>query len=110
MKLAARFDDFPVYALADVPQIKRELVAKGVDVIDLGAGDADLAPPPAAVKALEEAARQGNAHLQIVPYQLFDAAEVKRHSGFAGTSGLIGASGVPRSARISPVLPSANGR
>jgi LL-diaminopimelate aminotransferase len=39
-----------------VPQLKRELIARGVDVIDLGAGDADLAPPPAAVAALREAA------------------------------------------------------
>ena len=52
--IAERFKTFPAYPLADVPQIKRELIAKGVDVIDLGAGDADLAPPPAAVKALQE--------------------------------------------------------
>jgi LL-diaminopimelate aminotransferase len=51
-KLADRFNDLPGYPLADVPQIKRDLIAKGVDVIDLGAGDADLAPPPAAVEAL----------------------------------------------------------
>jgi LL-diaminopimelate aminotransferase len=50
--LADRFRDFPAYPLADVPQIKRELAARGVDVIDLGAGDADLPPPPAAVEAL----------------------------------------------------------
>jgi LL-diaminopimelate aminotransferase len=53
--LAARMATFPAYPLADVPQIKRELAASGVDVIDLGAGDADLAPPPAAVRALTEA-------------------------------------------------------
>jgi LL-diaminopimelate aminotransferase len=53
--IADRFKTFPAYPLADVPQIKRELIAKGVDVIDLGAGDADLAPPPAAVKTLQEA-------------------------------------------------------
>jgi LL-diaminopimelate aminotransferase len=52
--IADRFKTFPAYPLADVPQIKRELIAKGVDVIDLGAGDADLAPPPAAVKTLQE--------------------------------------------------------
>ena len=52
----ARFDDFPPYPLADVPRIRRELRARGVDVIDLGAGDADLAPPPAAVAALKAAA------------------------------------------------------
>jgi LL-diaminopimelate aminotransferase len=51
-----RFDDFPPYPLAEVPRIRRELRDQGVDVIDLGAGDADLAPPPMAVDALRAAA------------------------------------------------------
>lgn len=51
-----RFAHFPAYPLAHVPQRKRELLARGVDVIDLGAGDADLAPPPGAVAALQRAA------------------------------------------------------
>ena len=57
LRVAERLTNFPTYPLADVPQIKRELMAKGVDVIDLGAGDADLAPPPVVVEALGEAAR-----------------------------------------------------
>jgi len=52
-----RFDRLPPYPLAHIPARKRELLAKGVDLIDLGAGDADLAPPPAAVEALARAAR-----------------------------------------------------
>ena len=56
MKTARRLDHLPVYHLASIPQKKRDLVARGVDVIDLGAGDADLAPPPRAVEALERAA------------------------------------------------------
>lgn len=56
-KLAARFHTLPEYPLATIPQRKRDLVARGVDVIDLGAGDADLAPPPAAVAALTEAVK-----------------------------------------------------
>lgn len=55
---AQRFDSFPDYPLADVPQIKRELKARGVDVLDLGAGDADLPPPPAVVETLRQAAGQ----------------------------------------------------
>ena len=39
-----------------MPQKKRELAARGVDVIDLGAGDSDLAPPPGVVDALTKAA------------------------------------------------------
>jgi LL-diaminopimelate aminotransferase len=51
-----RFERLPPYPLADVPGIKRDLLARGVDLIDLGVGDADLAPPPAAVAALAEGA------------------------------------------------------
>jgi LL-diaminopimelate aminotransferase len=58
IQLAERFRDFPTYPLADVPLIKRDLLAKGIDVIDVGAGDADLAPPPAALEALAQAARK----------------------------------------------------
>ena len=55
-QLTERFRNFPVYPLAHVPVRKRELLQRGVDVIDLGAGDADLAPPPAAVEALARSA------------------------------------------------------
>lgn len=51
-----RFGQLPAYPLAHIPQRKRELLQRGVDVIDLGAGDADLAPPDAAVEALQRAA------------------------------------------------------
>ena len=44
-KHAERFKTLPEYPLAKIPQRKRELLARGLDVIDLGAGDADLAPP-----------------------------------------------------------------
>jgi LL-diaminopimelate aminotransferase len=54
---AARVRALPEYPLAAIPQRKRELLARGVDVIDLGAGDADLAPPPAVIDALDRAAR-----------------------------------------------------
>ena len=54
---AARLDALPEYALGKFPEKKRQLIARGVDVIDLGAGDADLAPPAVAVERLAEAAR-----------------------------------------------------
>jgi LL-diaminopimelate aminotransferase len=53
---ASRFTALPEYPLAAIPQKKRDLIARGMDVIDLGAGDADLAPPRAAVEALARAA------------------------------------------------------
>ncbi|HEX7937358.1 MAG TPA: aminotransferase class I/II-fold pyridoxal phosphate-dependent enzyme, partial [Gemmatimonadaceae bacterium] len=54
-KLAKRFETLPEYVLARIPQQKAELLKRGVDVIDLGAGDADLMPPEAAVRRLTEA-------------------------------------------------------
>jgi LL-diaminopimelate aminotransferase len=47
----------PAYAVAKIATIKRRLLAEGKDVIDLGAGDADLAPPEVAVQTLAEATR-----------------------------------------------------
>jgi LL-diaminopimelate aminotransferase len=55
---ARRFTTLPDYPLATIPQRKRELLARGVDVIDLGAGDADLAPPAAALERLASAVKE----------------------------------------------------
>jgi LL-diaminopimelate aminotransferase len=55
-RVSARVRVLPEYPLAAIPQRKRELIARGVDVIDLGAGDADLAPPAPVVEALNRAA------------------------------------------------------
>ena len=52
-----RFVTLPDYPLALIPIKKRELIARGVDVIDLGAGDADLPPPAAAAEALASASK-----------------------------------------------------
>ncbi len=54
---ANRLDTLPDYPLGRVPERKRRLIERGMDVIDLGAGDADLAPPPAAVDRLALAAQ-----------------------------------------------------
>lgn len=67
-RTSGRMARLPGYPLADVPRIRRELLAAGVDVIDLGAGDADLAPPPAAVAALREAV--GDQAFSRYPFQL----------------------------------------
>jgi len=52
---AKRFTALPEYPLANIPQRKRELLERGVDIIDLGAGDADLAPPAGALSRMAEA-------------------------------------------------------
>ena len=58
----------PGYPLAGIPEIRRRLAAEGVDLIDLGAGDADLDPPPAVVEALRQAA--GNRSMSRYAFQL----------------------------------------
>jgi LL-diaminopimelate aminotransferase len=83
---AARFFTLPEYPLATIPQKKRELVARGVDVIDLGAGDADLAPPQAALDRMQDAvlepalSRYGFG-LGYVPYREAVSAWMQRRFG-----------------------------
>src|SRR6476659_6566138 len=55
-RYSERLLGLPEYPMAALPAKKRELIARGVDVIDLGPGDADLAPPDVAVRRLAEAA------------------------------------------------------
>jgi LL-diaminopimelate aminotransferase len=52
-----RLLSLPEYPLAKIPEQKREAIARGVDVIDLGAGDADLSPPEVVLQRLAEASR-----------------------------------------------------
>jgi LL-diaminopimelate aminotransferase len=83
---AARFFTLPEYPLATIPQKKRELAARGVDVIDLGAGDADLAPPQAALDRMQDAvlepalSRYGFG-LGYVPYREAVSAWMQRRFG-----------------------------
>ncbi len=53
-QFSRQYLNLPPYALADVPKIKAELAEKGVDVIDLGAGDADQMPPAQAIETLQQ--------------------------------------------------------
>jgi len=55
-RTSERFRALPRYPLAGMNEIRRRVEASGVDVIDLGTGDAAIPPPPAAVEALERAA------------------------------------------------------
>jgi LL-diaminopimelate aminotransferase len=48
--------NLPGYPLAGFKERRLALEAAGIDVIDLGAGDADLSPPPQVVAALQRAA------------------------------------------------------
>ncbi len=87
-RLSARFSAFPAYPLAHIPARKKALLAAGVDVIDLGAGDADLAPPPAAVAALQRASTEPALQrygfgMGFVPYREAVAAWMQKRFGMA---------------------------
>ena len=86
-KLSARFQSLPEYPLATIPQKKRELLMRGVDVIDLGAGDADLAPPAAVLDAIASAVHNPTMNrygfgLGLVAYREAVTAWMKKRFGF----------------------------
>ena len=51
-----RYRSLPPFPLAGMAAKRREIEARGVDVIDLGAGDAPLDPPPSVIERLREVA------------------------------------------------------
>lgn len=67
-----RFRALPPYPLAGMKETRARLEREGVDLLDLGAGDPDLPPPPAAVEALAEAAR--DTATSRYPFQLGSVA------------------------------------
>jgi LL-diaminopimelate aminotransferase len=53
---ARRIKQLPPYLFAEIDRKKREALAQGVDLIDLGVGDPDIPTPPKIVEKLMEAA------------------------------------------------------
>ncbi len=52
---AERLKNLPPYLFKEIDRKKAEVKARGVDIIDLGVGDPDLATPPHIIKALKKA-------------------------------------------------------
>ena len=59
---AHRLDNLPPYLFARIDELKAKKISEGVDVIDLGVGDPDLATPDHIVDALITAARNPDNH------------------------------------------------
>ncbi|HPD75425.1 MAG TPA: LL-diaminopimelate aminotransferase [Methanoregulaceae archaeon] len=59
---ASRMSSLPPYLFARIDEMKAEQVKKGVDIIDLGVGDPDLATPGHIVAALCDAAKDPENH------------------------------------------------
>ena len=60
--IADRLRRLPPYLFAEIDRKKRDVRARGVDVIDLGIGDPDLPTPPHIVHALQAAAAKPEHH------------------------------------------------
>ncbi len=61
-ELADRLRRLPPYLFAEIDKKKREVRARGLDVIDLGIGDPDLPTPPHIIQALQKAAEDPANH------------------------------------------------
>ncbi|MFZ2446473.1 MAG: LL-diaminopimelate aminotransferase [Syntrophobacteraceae bacterium] len=59
---AERLRQLPPYLFAEIDRLKAELIAKGVDVINLGVGDPDLPTPDHIIEALAVAAKDPANH------------------------------------------------
>ncbi|NIP31809.1 MAG: aminotransferase class I/II-fold pyridoxal phosphate-dependent enzyme, partial [Candidatus Dadabacteria bacterium] len=60
---ADRINELPPYLFAEIDAKKEEVMAKGVDVIDLGVGDPDIPTPDFIIEALNKAARDPKNHV-----------------------------------------------
>lgn len=57
-----RLKSLPPYLFAEVDRRKRELMAQGKDVVDLGVGDPDLPTPDFIIEALQEGVKNPSNH------------------------------------------------
>jgi len=60
--LAERIKQLPPYLFKEIDQKKKEIAAKGVDIIDLGIGDPDLPTPPHIIEAMVQAVQEPANH------------------------------------------------
>ncbi|HLO50455.1 MAG TPA: pyridoxal phosphate-dependent aminotransferase [Kamptonema sp.] len=68
MQFAKRLEKIPPYLFAEIDRKRDELVAKGVDIINMGVGDPDKPTPAHIVKAMQEAIADPSTH-NYPPYQ-----------------------------------------
>lgn len=57
-----RLDMIPPYLFGEIARVKREAIASGADVIDMGIGDPDLPTPDSVVQALAQAVKNPATH------------------------------------------------
>ena len=68
MQFAKRLEKIPPYLFAEIDRKRDELVAKGVDIINMGVGDPDQPTPSHIVRAMHEAIDDASTH-NYPPYK-----------------------------------------
>ncbi|HIK09496.1 MAG TPA: LL-diaminopimelate aminotransferase [Oscillatoriaceae cyanobacterium M33_DOE_052] len=68
MQFAKRLEKIPPYLFAQIDRKREELVAKGVNIINMGVGDPDKPTPPPIVRAMQDALDDPSTH-NYPPYQ-----------------------------------------
>ncbi len=58
-----RLDSLPPYLFVEIDRLKRQFIESGRDVLDLGIGDPDIAPPPELLEALRSSLAEPKHHL-----------------------------------------------
>lgn len=79
LESSERLRKLPPYLFVEVDRKKRELYAKGRDVIDLGVGDPDLPTPPFIIEALSKAAHDPRNHRYALDGGLPELREAFSH-------------------------------
>ena len=90
MQFAKRLEKIPPYLFAEIDRKRDEMVAKGVDIINMGVGDPDRPTPGNIVQAMHEAIDDPTTH-NYPPYQGtkdFREAAVKWMERRFGVTGL----------------------
>ncbi len=88
MQPARRLEKIPPYLFAEINRKRNELVARGVDIINMGVGDPDLPTPDRIILAMHAAIDDASTH-NYPPYQGTDdfreaaAAWMERRFGIA---------------------------
>jgi LL-diaminopimelate aminotransferase len=62
IEMAKRIDQIPPYLFAEIDKKKEEMRKKGIDLIDLGIGDPDLATPKPIIERLKKAVENPKNH------------------------------------------------
>jgi len=60
--MSERLEKLPPYLFAEIDRLKREAVARGRDIIDMGVGDPDIPTPSFIIEALNRASRDAKNH------------------------------------------------